>query len=141
MSIVANEVGFFIRADTRARAHTLVIIDAIAGARTTSATSPATNAGMTREVNWITKRTTTPLSKLVVIEGIGSCGARLARALGDGGYHAVGPFATPATARRGRGEGDDIDAELIARFVLASETDRLREPREDCGVREALRDT
>lgn len=139
MSIVANEVGFVIGADTHARTHTLAIIDATTGARTASDTFPATNAGMARAVNWIAKRTTTPASTLVVIEGIGSYGARLARACHDGGYRVVEPFATPAAARHGRGKSDDIDAELIARSVLGADIDRLRDPRDDTGVRGALR--
>ncbi|WP_156165210.1 IS110 family transposase, partial [Demequina rhizosphaerae] len=125
MSIVANEVGFVIGADTHARTHTLAIIDAASSARVDAATFPATPAGMSRAVAWARRRSDEAPRALVAIEGIGSYGARLARVFQDGGYRVVEPFTTPVRSRRGQGKSDDIDAELIARSVLGVEIDRL----------------
>lgn len=76
---------------------------------------------------------------LVVVEGIGSYGARLARLCQDAGHRVVESFPTPTRERRGRGKSDEIDAELIARVVLDIDTEGLRDPRQDTGIRAALR--
>jgi len=139
MTIVANSVSFVIGADTHSRTHTLAIIDTSSSARVDAATFPTSAAGMSRALAWTRRRTAEAVQVLVVIEGIGSYGARLARAFHDAGYRVVEPFATPARARRGQGKSDEIDAELIAKSVLGTDSDRLRDPRQDSGIRAALR--
>ena len=115
------------------------MLDARTGARVDTQTFPTTPAGLSRTVAWIGRRTSGLADVLVAIEGIGSYGARLARCCQDPGYRVVESFPTPARQRRGRGKSDEIDAELIARSVLSVEADQLRDPRQDTGVRAALR--
>ncbi|WP_144018961.1 transposase, partial [Demequina sp. NBRC 110056] len=139
MSIVANTYAHVIGIDTHARTHTLAAIEPTTGAVTDVATFPTTVKGLARALTWITRRTTTTTATLVVIEGVGSYGAGLARMAGDGGFHVVEPHPTPKGLRAGRGKSDPIDAELIARSVLGVDTSRLRQPRTDQGERAALR--
>jgi len=139
MTIVANTFAFVIGADTHARTHTLAVVDARTGARVDTATFPTTAAGLGRAVGWIARRTSGLADVLIAIEGVGSYGARLARSCQDAGYRVVESFPTPARERRGRGKSDEIDAELIARSVIGIDSDKLRNPREDSGVRAAIR--
>lgn len=139
MTIVANTFAYVIGADTHAKTHTLAVLDARTGARTDIQTFPTTPAGLSRAVAWIGRRTSGLADVLIVIEGVGSYGARLARECQDAGYRVVESFPTPSRERRGRGKSDEIDAELIARSVLGVDVDKLRDPRQDTGVRAALR--
>ncbi len=100
---------------------------------------PTTPAGLSRAVAWIGRRTSGLADVLVAIEGIGSYGAGLARFCQDAGLRVVESFPTPARERRSRGKSDEIDAELIARSVLSVDTEQLRDPRQDTGIRAALR--
>lgn len=74
----------------------------------------------------------------MVFEGIGSYGAKLARAAADAGYVVGEPSGPCRPCWRGTGKSDEVDAELIARSVLGVETTMLR-PRRDEGVRAAVR--
>ncbi|WOQ68721.1 IS110 family transposase [Microbacterium limosum] len=139
MTIVANTFAYVIGADTHSRTHTLAVIDVRTGARVDTSTFPTTPAGLSRAVAWIASRTGGLVDVLVAIEGVGSYGARLARACQDAGYRVVESFPTPARQRRGLGKSDEIDAELIARSVLSVDADKLRDPRQDAGIRAALR--
>jgi transposase len=139
MTIVANTFAFVIGADTHSRTHTLAIVEARTGASVDTETFSTTAAGLARAVGWIARRTRGLADVLVSIEGVGSYGARLARCCQDAGYQVVESFPTPARERRGRRKNDQIDANLIARSVLGIETDKLRNPREDAGVRPAIR--
>lgn len=139
MTIVANTFAYVIGADTHARTHTLAVLDARTGARVDTQTFPTTPAGLSRAVAWAGRRSSGLADVLVVIEGVGSYGARLSRAAHDAGYRVVEPFPTPARERRMRGKSDEIDAELIARSVLGIDADKLRDPRQDTGARAALR--
>ena len=139
MTIVANTFAYVIGADTHSRTHTLAVLDARTGARMDTQMFSTTPAGLSRAVTWIARRTSGLADVLVAIEGVGSYGARLASACQDAGYRVVEPFPTPARERRGRGKSDEIDAELIARSVLGIDADKLRDPRQDTGVRAALR--
>ncbi len=139
MTIVANTFAYVIGADTHSRTDTLAVLDARTGAKVDTQTFPTTPAGLSRAVAWIGRRTSGLADVLVAVEGVGSYGARLARCCQDAGYRVVESFPTPARERRGRGKSDEIDAELIARSVLGVDADRLREPRQDAGVRAALR--
>jgi len=139
MTIVANTFAYVIGADTHARTHTLAVLDARTGARVDTQVFPTTPAGLARAVAWVGRRTSGLADVLVVVEGIGSYGAGLARCCQDAGYRVVESFPTPARERRGRGKSDEIDAELIARSVLNIDTEQLRDPRQHTGIRAALR--
>jgi transposase len=139
MTIVANTFAYVIGADTHSRTHTLAVLEARTGARVGTQVFPTTPAGLARAVAWISRRTSGLADVLVTIEGVGSYGAGLARVCQAAGYRVVESFPTSARERRGRGKSDDIDAELIARSVLGVDVDKLRDPRQDTGVRAALR--
>lgn len=139
MTIVANTFAYVVGADMHSRTHTRAVLDARTGARVDTRTFPTTPSGLSRAVSWIGRRTSGVADVLVTIEGVGSYGARLARACQSAGYRVVESFPTPARERRGRGKSDEIDAELIARSVLGVEVGKLRDPRQDAGVRAALR--
>lgn len=139
MTIVANTFAYVIGADTHARTHTLAVIETRTGARMDTQMFPTTPAGLSRAVAWIGRRTSGLADVLVAVEGVGSYGAGLARYCQDAGYRVVESFPTPARERRGRGKSDEIDAELIARSVLSVAIDQLRDPRQDTGIRAALR--
>lgn len=140
MTIVANTFAYVIGADTHSRTHTLAVLDARTGARVDTRTFPTTPAGLSRAVAWIARRTSGLADVLVTIEGVGSYGARLARACQDAGYRVVESFPTAARERRGRGKSDEIDAELIARSVLGVDADNLRDPRQALRVLIGARD-
>lgn len=139
MTIVANSYRHVIGIDTHARTHTLVVIDAATGARLRSASFAATGAGLVRAISFITHTTTAIVTTLVAIEGVGSFGARIAHECTAAGFRVVEPMPTPKGLRAGRGKSDPIDAELIARSVLAVDLTRLRDPRHDHGIRAAIR--
>lgn len=139
MTIVANAYAYVIGADTHAKTHTLAVVEARTGARIDTQMFPTTPAGLSRAVAWIGRRTSGLADVLVAIEGIGSYGAGLARFCQDAGLRVVESFPTPARERRSRGKSDEIDAELIARSVLSVDTEQLRDPRQDTGIRAALR--
>lgn len=139
MAIVANSFAYVIGADTHAKTHTLAVIEAGNGARVGTHVFSTTAAGLSRALAWIKRRTGKNPEILVAIEGIGSYGARFARTCQDAGLRVVESFPTPAGQRRGRGKSDEIDAELIARSVLGINIQDLRNPRQDKGIRGALR--
>ena len=62
---------------------------------------PTTSRGLDRATSWITHRIGDN-SALVVIEGVGSYGARLAERVGDAGLLVAEPSAMPAAQRRPR---------------------------------------
>ncbi|UOE45136.1 IS110 family transposase [Agromyces larvae] len=139
MTIVANAYAYVIGVDTHGRTHTLALLDSGTGVKQAISTFPTSAAGLSRALAWVARRTGGLADVLVVIEGIGSYGATLARRCTASGYRVVEPFPTSRNERRGRGKSDEVDAELIARSVLATDADQLREPRHDAGVRGALR--
>jgi transposase len=100
---------------------------------------PATVAGLQRAVSWVARRTGGDLAVLWVIEGVGTYGARLARAANDAGYAVAEAGRMSARANRGVGKSDPLDARRIAQSVLAVDVAMLRRPRADDGVRAAVR--
>ena len=100
---------------------------------------PATPAGLQRAIAWVARRTGADLDTLWVIEGVGTYGARLARAATDAGSAVVEAARMNARANRGMGKSDPLDARRIAPAVLPLEDAQLRRPRSDDGVRAALR--
>ena len=139
MTIVAHTHPFIIGVDTHARNHALSILVAATGAVVDEAQFPATEAGMTRAVDWVGRHTGGDLAVLWVIECTGSYGAGLASTVAAAGYQTVEAARMNARANRGVGKSDPLDARRIAASVLPLETDRLRHPRKDDGVRAALR--
>lgn len=139
MTIVANTFAYVVGADTHAKTHTLAVLDARTGAKIDTRVFPTSSSGLSRAVAWIGRRTSGLADVLIAVEGVGSYGAGLARCCHDAGFRVVESFPTPARERRGRGKSDEIDAELIARSVLSVDTDQLRDPRQDTGIRAALR--
>jgi transposase len=137
MTIVADSYQFVVGVDTHARTHTFTILTTTTPVVIASQTFPTTQAGMTRALTWITRRTSG--ATLIVIEGVGSYGATLARLTTTAGYPIVEAHPIPRRMRAGRGKSDVIDAELIARSVLGIDTTLLRHPREDTGIQASLR--
>lgn len=139
MTIVSHAHQFVIGVDTHARTHALSILVAATGATVDEGQFPATEAGMARAIAWAGRRTDGDLATLWVIEGAGSYGARLASAVTRAGYQAVEAARMDARANRGVGKSDPLDARRIAAAVLPLPLDRLRNPRQDDGLRAALR--
>ncbi len=76
---------------------------------------------------------------LWVVEGVGTYGARLARAAAAAGYPVVEAAQMNARGNRGVGKSDPLDARRIAQAVLPLDLTALRHPRADDGVRAAVR--
>lgn len=139
MTIVAHAYQFVVGVDTHARTHTLSILMAATGAIVDEGQFPATEAGMARAIAWVGHRTDGDAATLWAIECVGSYGARLASAVTQAGYQAVEAARMDARTNRGVGKSDPLDAQRIAAAVLPLAIDRLRHPREDEGLRAALR--
>jgi len=118
MAIVAQTHPFVIGVDTHARNHALSILACPHGEIVDEAMFPATSAGLARAVSWAGHRTGGDLDVLWVIEGIGTYGARLARAAADAGYPVVEAPRMNARANRGIGKSDPLDARRIAQAAL-----------------------
>lgn len=139
MTIVAHAHPFVVGVDTHARNHALSILVAATGELVDEGQFATTDAAMGRAIAWVARRTGGDLGVLWVIEGIASFGARLAAAAGDAGYQVVEAARMNARANRGVGKSDPLDAHRIAASVLPLEVNQLRHPRQDDGVRAALR--
>jgi transposase len=84
---------------------------------------PATAAGIRRALAWVGRRTGGDLATLVVIEGIGSHGAKAARAATEAGYAVAEPGPVAPALRRGAGkssilQGRDRRSSLRAGLAL-----------------------
>lgn len=139
MTIVAQSRPFVIGVDCHARTHTYAILDARTGEALGCEQFPTTSAGITRAIGWVARRTGGDAEVLWVIEGVGTYGARLARAATDAGYDVSEAPRMDARARHGIGKSDPLDAQAIAKAVLGIDDTRLRMPRQDHGLRAALR--
>lgn len=139
MTIVAHAHPFVIGVDTHARTHALSVLVAATGAVVDEAQFPTTQAGMARAVQWAARRTGGDTDALWVVECAGSYGAGLARTATEAGYQVAEAARMDSRTWRGVGKSDLLDARRIATSVLALDTDRLRRPRADDGVRAALR--
>lgn len=137
MAIVAEQYAFVIGVDTHAATHSLALVSAATGGVVDQAVFPNSPAGCDRALGWIS-RGVAGQSALVVIEGVGSYGAGLARRATEVGLLVAEPAAMAPGQRRGLGKTDALDAVRIARSVLAVESSRLRWPRAE-GQRVALR--
>lgn len=139
MAIVAHTHPFVIGVDAHARTHCLAILACPTGETVAEGKFPASAAGLARAVSWAGRHTGGDLDTIWVIEGVGTYGARLARAVTDAGYSVVEAARMNARANRGVGKSDPLDAERIARAVLPLEDTKLRHPRADDGIRAAVR--
>lgn len=75
---------------------------------------------------------------LWVIEGIGSYGATLSRAVTEAGYPLAEAPRMDKRSHAAAGKDDHLDARQIARSILPLDLADLRLPRQDHGVRSAL---
>jgi transposase len=139
MSMVAHTHPFVIGVDAHARNHALAILACPTGEVLDEGQFPATGAGLQRAVDWVARRTGGDLDTLWVVEGVGTYGARLARAAADAGYSVAEAARMNARANRGVGKSDPLDACRIAQAVLPLDVAQLRRPRTDDGVRAAVR--
>lgn len=125
--------------DAHARTHALAILASPTAEILDEAQFPATAAGLARAVGWVARRTGADLDALWVVEGVGTYGARLARAAADAGYSVVEAPRMNARGNRGLGKSDVLDARRIAQAALPLDDTQLRRPRSDEGTRAALR--
>lgn len=138
MGIVAQTVDVVVGVDTHTASHTLVAVAAGTGQVLGQRQVPTSKAGLGRARGWISGLGE-PERVLVVIEGVGSYGAGLAREAIKAGLMVVeAPSGYAKPDRRGKGKTDTLDATRIARAVLGVDTSELRNPRAD-GLRQALR--
>jgi transposase len=138
MTIVAHSHPFVIGVDAHAQNHTFAILTA-SGEQIDDRQFPTPAAGMRRAIDWAARRTGGDLDALWAIEGIGSYGAQLAGHVAQAGYQVIEAPRTNTRARHHAGKSDPIDARQIAAAALATDTSRLRLPRESHGARAALR--
>jgi len=136
-TIVAHHYLYVIGVDTHAATHTFAVVTG-RGEHLDTQTFPTTPAGIARTLAWAGRRTQGDLDTLWVIEGIGSYGAELAKAVDTASYDVVEAARMSNTTRRGIGKTDPIDAFRIASAVLPLCTDRLRTPRGHNDIRTAL---
>lgn len=128
MPIVAEHYEIVIGVDTHAATHTLAAVIAGTGALTGREVVEATDAGLDRAVDWIWG-IAAGRRVLIVIEGVGSYGARLADKLTAAGLPVVEPSLMSTVAHRGVGKTDTLDSVRIARSVLPVDIAWLRQPR------------
>jgi transposase len=137
MTIVSEVFTHVIGVDTHAKTHTFAIVKIEGDALVDTAVFPTTKAGLSRGLGWVSRRT--PDSRLLVVEGIGTYGARLAQTAQHTGWQVVEAGVIPKNVKRGRGKTDALDAARIARSVIGTALNKLRQPRFDLGVRDGLR--
>jgi len=139
LTIVAQTRPFVIGVDCHARTHTYAIIEASTKRQVACEQFPTTSAGISRALGWVGRRIDGHMGCLWAVEGIGSYGARLARAVTDAGYDVAEAPRMNARGRRGLGKSDPLDATAIGAAVLGLEEPQLRVPRRDEGTRAGLR--
>jgi transposase len=119
--------------DTHKDTHTAAVIDA-AGRLLGHQTFPATRAGYTRLLTWLTGF---GRLLLVGIEGTGVYGSGLAAHLREQGVDMVEVDRPDRKARRWQGKSDPVDAEAAARAALAAKATGT--PKDRDGAVEAVR--
>lgn len=103
--------------DTHKHIHAAVALSAL-GARLGATTVPASRAGYRRIAAWARSLGTV---MAFGVEGTGSYGAGLARALREAGHRVLEVNRPDRSARRRNGKDDILDAETAARAVLAGQ--------------------
>jgi hypothetical protein len=139
MSIVAHSHPFVVGVDTHARNHVYAILAATTGALLDSRAFPTNAAGINRAINWVARRTGADADTLWVIEGAATFGAILAGTVAAHGYSVAEAPRMDAKNRRGVGKTDVLDAHRIAAGTLPLPVEKLRRPRLNDGIRQAVR--
>lgn len=139
MTIVAHSRQYVIGVDCHTRTHTYAIIETRTGPQMACEQFPTSSAGVARAIAWAGQRTGGDADTLWVIEGVASYAARLAHTVTDAGCLVVEAPRMNARGCRGVGKSDPLDAQTIAATVLSLDETQLRQPRQDQGVRAALR--
>ena len=119
--------------DTHKHTHTAVALNAL-GARLGAMTAPVSRDGYRRIETWA--RAFGPV-RAFGIEGTGSYGAGLSRALREAGHRVLEVNRPDRSARRRRGKDDPLDAEAAARAVLGGQA--TAEPKSGTGSVEMIR--
>jgi transposase len=139
MSIVAHSHPFVVGVDTHARNHVYAILAATTGALLDSRAFPTNAAGINRAINWVARRTSADADTLWVIEGAATYGAILAGTVAAHGYPVAEAPRMDARKRRDVGKTDALDAHRIAAATLPLPVEKLRRPRLNDGIRQAVR--
>lgn len=139
MSIVAHSHPFVVGVDTHARNHVYAILAAKTGELIDTRDFPTTGAGINRAIAWVARRTNADADTLWMIEGAASYGAILAGTVAAEGYPVAEAPRMDAKKRQGVGKSDALDAHHIAAAALPLPQEKLRRPRLNDGVRQALR--
>src|SRR5699024_5766933 len=139
MSIVADNHPFVVGVDTHARKHVYTILIAATGVVVDSKDFPTTTAGLNRAIDWVARRTQADADTLWVIEGAASYGAIITGTVASHGYPVAEAPRMDAKQHRGVGKSDALDAHRIAAATLPLPVDKLRRPRLNNGVRQAIR--
>lgn len=139
MSIVAHSYPFVVGVDTHARNHVYAILAAKTGELLDTKEFPTTNAGVNRAISWVARRTNADADTLWVIEGAASYGAILAGTVAADGYPVAEAPLMGTRTRYGTGKSDELDAQHLAVAALGLPLEKLRRPRLNEGVRQALR--
>jgi len=135
--IVAHHYDHVVGVDTHARTHTYAVVATKTGEILGTKAFPVTTAAIDRAIAWA--RDLAGGLVLFAIEGTGSYGASLGRALkrAEIAFCEVRP---PKKSSRVRGKTDEIDAIAAATSAMGIELDALIRPKVD-GLRNALRVT
>ena len=139
MSIVAHSHPFVVGVDTHARKHVYTILTPTTGAVIDTRDFPTTTAGISRAISWVARRTEADADTLWVVEGAASYGAILTGTIASHGYPVAEAPRMDAKQYRGVGKSDALDAHRIAAAALPLPVDKLRRPRLNDGVRQAIR--
>lgn len=138
MSIVADTHPFVVGVDTHARNHVYTILTAT-GVLVDAAEFPNTTAGINRAIGWVARRTEADADVLWVIEGAASYGTALTAAVTAAGYPVAEAPRMDAKHRYGIGKSDTLDSHQIAAATLPISVEKLRRPRLNYGIRQAVR--
>jgi transposase len=113
----ASSTNIVVGVDTHKHIHAAVALSAL-GVRLGATTVPASRAGYRRIAAWACSLGTVAAFG---VEGTGSYGAGLARALREDGHRVLEVNRPDRSARRRNGKDDMLDAEAAARAVLAGQ--------------------
>ena len=107
MASVSEVYELVVGVDTHARVHQYAIVKAKTGEVLAEAGFPTTGPGLSRAVAWIGRRAGGDVDGVLVsVEGTGSYGARLSKALLEVGYRVVD---APAPKRERGGDKSDTN--------------------------------
>ena len=138
MCIVAHSHPFVVGVDTHARKHVYTILTAATGVVIDTNDFPTTTAGINRAMAWVARRTEADADTLWVIEGAASYGAILTGTVASHGYPVAEAPRMDAKNHYGVGKSDALDAHRIAVAALPIPIEKLRRPRLNDGVRQAI---